>query len=65
MEPTINYTRADTIIVKMKTGVAPGVDEVQAFRGQEPVDGIQLERARPGGTTLPRLPGAARPAGRP
>lgn len=64
-EPTINYTRADTIMVMMKTGETPGVDEVRAFRGLEPVDGIQLERARPGATTLPRLPGAARPAGRP
>lgn len=65
LEPTINYTRADTIIVAMKIGETPGVEEVRAFRGIEPVDGIQLERARPGAPTLPRLPGVARPAGRP
>ncbi len=40
--PTINYTRADTIIVVMKTGDTTGVAEVRAFGN---VDGLQLERA--------------------
>lgn len=39
--PTINYTRADTIIVVMKTGDSSGVEEVRAFGH---VDGVQLER---------------------
>ncbi len=43
--PTINYTRADTILVLMKTGDTVGVAEVRAFRGAQPVDGVQLERA--------------------
>ncbi len=40
--PTINYTRADTIIVVMKTGDSTGVAEVRAFGH---VDGLQLEKA--------------------
>lgn len=39
--PTINYTRADTIVVVMKTGDSTGVSEVRAFGH---VDGVQLER---------------------
>lgn len=41
VSPTINYTRADTIIVVMKTGDSTGVAEVRAFGN---VDGLQLER---------------------
>lgn len=40
--PSINYTRADTIIVLMKSGDSTGVAEVHA-RGS--MDGIQLETA--------------------
>ncbi len=43
--PTINYTRADTIIVQMRGGDSTGVSLVRAYRGSQPVDGIQLERA--------------------
>ncbi len=43
--PTINYTRGDTIIVEMTVGDSSGVKEVRAYRGQTPVDGVQLERA--------------------
>lgn len=39
--PTINYTRADTIVVVMKVGDSTGVSEVRAFGH---VDGVQLER---------------------
>lgn len=39
--PTINYTRADTIVVVMKAGDSSGVAEVRAFGN---VDGAQLER---------------------
>jgi hypothetical protein len=64
--PTINYTRGDTIIVVMKTGDSTGVHEVRAYRGSQPVDGIQLERASlragagralPGGTPARREEG--------
>lgn len=65
LEPTINYTRADTIIVLMKTGDSTGVSEVRAFRGTEPVDGVQLERASLERTRRPTPPGAARPEERP
>lgn len=41
VSPTINYTRADTIVVVMKTGDSSGVAEVRAFGN---VDGLQLER---------------------
>lgn len=41
LSPTINYTRADTIVVVMKTGDSTGVAEVRAFGH---VDGLQLER---------------------
>ncbi|MEO8479831.1 MAG: hypothetical protein ABI542_09395 [Gemmatimonadota bacterium] len=53
--PTINYTRGDTIIVEMREGDSTGVKEVRAYRGNEPVDGVQLERAslRPRGSALP------------
>ncbi|HET9065827.1 MAG TPA: hypothetical protein VFN22_08440 [Gemmatimonadales bacterium] len=53
--PTINYTRGDTIIVEMHVGDSTGVREVRAYRGSQPVDGVQLERAslRPHGTALP------------
>lgn len=40
--PTINYTRADTIIVVMKQADSTGVEEVRAFGH---VDGVQLEKA--------------------
>lgn len=40
--PSVNYTRADTILVVMKSGDSTGVDIVRA-RGA--VDGMQLERA--------------------
>jgi hypothetical protein len=39
--PNINYTRADTIIVVMRTGDSTGVLEVRAFGN---VDGMQLEQ---------------------
>jgi hypothetical protein len=39
--PTINYTRADTIVVVMLTGDSTGVLEVRAFGH---VDGMQLEQ---------------------
>ncbi len=39
--PSINYTRADTIIVMMRTGDTTGVLEVRAFGN---VDGVQLEQ---------------------
>jgi hypothetical protein len=57
--PTINYTRADTILVVMRTGDSTGVLEVRAFGH---VDGMQLERAslRQRSTTLPGLPAARR-----
>jgi hypothetical protein len=64
LEPTINYTRADTIIILMKTGDSTGIHEVRAFRGREPVDGIQLERASVRAARRP-TEGAARPAERP
>src|SRR5690606_38709708 len=60
LEPTINYTRADTIIILMKTGDSTGIHEVRAFRGREPVDGIQLERASVRAARRP-TEGAARP----
>ncbi|MES2123106.1 MAG: hypothetical protein V4503_00310 [Gemmatimonadota bacterium] len=40
--PSVNYTRADTILVVMKTGDSTGVEIVRA-RGS--IDGVQLERA--------------------
>lgn len=43
--PTINYTRADTILVEMREGDTTGVAVVRAYRGGRPVDGVQLERA--------------------
>lgn len=43
--PTINYTRADTIVVVMQEGDSAGVATVRAYRGGQPVDGVQLERA--------------------
>ncbi len=61
LEPTINYTRADTIIVLMKTGDSTGVAEVRAFRGREPVDGVQLERASMQRVRPATPPAAARP----
>ena len=39
--PSINYTRADTIVVVMRTGDSTGVLEVRAFGN---VDGMQLEQ---------------------
>ena len=54
LSPTINYTRADTIVVVMKTGDTTGVAEVRAFGN---VDGLQLEReslARGAGTPAAR-----------
>lgn len=60
VEPTINYTRADTIIVLMKTGDTTGVAEVRALRGRDPVDGVQLERASLA-PRRPAPPAAARP----
>jgi hypothetical protein len=60
LEPTINYTRADTIIILMKTGDSTGISEVRAFRGREPVDGVQLERASVRAARRP-AEGAARP----
>jgi hypothetical protein len=41
VSPTVNYTRADTIVVTMKSGDSTGVAEVRAFGN---VDGLQLER---------------------
>lgn len=64
LEPTINYTRADTIIILMKTGDSTGIHEVRAFRGREPVDGVQLERASVRAARRP-AEGAARPEERP
>lgn len=55
LSPTINYTRADTIIVVMRTGDSTGVHEVRAFGN---VDGLQLEQEtlrRPRTTALPSL----------
>jgi len=49
--PSINYTRADTIVIVMKSGDSTGVASVQAFGH---VDGTQLETAslrRPADTT--------------
>ena len=43
--PSITYTRADTIVIVMRTDDTTGVLEVRARRGAEPVDGVQLERA--------------------
>jgi hypothetical protein len=40
--PSINYTRADTIIVVMEVGDSSGVSEVRAYGS---VDGVQLETA--------------------
>ncbi|MEP6589711.1 MAG: hypothetical protein ABJC19_00880 [Gemmatimonadota bacterium] len=40
--PSVNYTRADTIVVVMKSGDSTGVEIVRA-RGS--IDGVQLERA--------------------
>lgn len=59
--PTINYTRGDTIIVTMKTGDSTGVHEVRAYRGSQPVDGIQLERASLGRQARVGLPGTGTP----
>lgn len=39
--PSINYTKADTIIIVMKVGDSTGVEEVRAFGN---VDGLQLEQ---------------------
>lgn len=64
LEPTINYTRADTIIILMKTGDSTGIHEVRAYRGREPVDGVQLERASVRAARRP-TEGAARPEERP
>lgn len=64
LEPTINYTRADTIIIIMKTGDSTGISEVRAYRGREPVDGVQLERASVRAARRP-AEGAARPEGGP
>ncbi len=64
LEPTINYTRADTIIILMKTGDSTGIHEVRAFRGRDPVDGVQLERASVRAARRP-TEGAARPEERP
>lgn len=60
--PSINYTRADTIIVVMQTGDSSGVSEVRAFGN---VDGVQLETASLRRGTM-RLPdrGAAVPGRR-
>ncbi len=62
--PSITYTRADTIVVLMRTDDTTGVLQVRARRGAQPVDGIQLERAslRRTGTTTN---GAARREERP
>ncbi|MBA2290947.1 MAG: hypothetical protein H0W15_00675, partial [Gemmatimonadales bacterium] len=43
--PSITYTRADTIVIVMRTDDTTGVLEVRARRGAQPVDGVQLERA--------------------
>lgn len=43
--PSITYTRADTIVIVMRTDDTTGVLEVRARRGVQPVDGVQLERA--------------------
>ncbi len=64
LEPTINYTRADTIIILMKTGDTTGIHEVRAFRGRDPVDGVQLERASIRDARR-SVEGAARPEERP
>jgi hypothetical protein len=58
--PTINYTRADTIIVVMLTGDSSGVSIVRAYAGGEPVDGIQLEKASLRGTPT-AIPSVALP----
>lgn len=42
VSPSINYTRADTIVVVMQVGDSAGVSEVRAFGN---VDGVQLETA--------------------
>ncbi|HRP08892.1 MAG TPA: hypothetical protein PLL69_10435, partial [Gemmatimonadales bacterium] len=57
--PTINYTRADTIIVVMQTGDSVKVLEMRAFGS---VDGIQLEQEslqRRRSTALPSMSPAA------
>jgi hypothetical protein len=54
--PTINYTRADTITVVMKTGDSTGVAVVRATGA---VDGMQLERASQRPATSP--PPVAKP----
>ncbi len=56
--PSINYTRADTILVKMNGGDSAGVASVQAYGH---VDGVQLETAslkksRPDSTAKPAIP---------
>lgn len=58
ISPSINYTRADTIVIVMRTGDSTGVQEVRAFGN---VDGLQLEQEslRRRSTTMP-VPGAAR-----
>lgn len=59
VSPSINYTRADTIVVVMRTGDSTGVLEVRAFGN---VDGMQLEQEtlRRRASTLPALPAARR-----
>lgn len=55
LSPTINYTRADTIIVVMQTGDSVKVLEMRAFGS---VDGVQLEQEsmqRRRGGALPSL----------
>ena len=57
--PSINYTRADTIVVVMRTGDSTGVLEVRAFGH---VDGMQLEQEslQRRATTMPGLQPARR-----
>jgi hypothetical protein len=61
--PTINYTRADTIIVQMRGGDSTGVSLVRAYRGSQPVDGVQLERASLRPSTAADSTAARRPEG--
>lgn len=48
--PSINYTRADTIVIVMRTGDSTGVLEVRAFGN---VDGLQLEQESLRGAQAP------------